>query len=168
MLFAVGTLWFWLLLTAVVIAMIAFIEKEEQSGTGATILLIGFLVFTGVFGGKEDYLSAGSWIIDNPFTIIGVFLGYLLLGVVWSFVKWYLFLNDLRAKCKENGNKVYAEQISFWRNKSRILVWMSYWPFSAVWFVVHDPIVRSFKFLQTKLAATYQKISDKMFKDLIK
>lgn len=163
-LFAFGTLWFWLLLITAVILMIVFIEKEEESGTGATFTLLIFLALTCFLGNLEFFKTIGNYIVYHPGVIIGVFVGYFVLGVVWSFVKWYFYLIHLRDNHIESGDKIAPSKISFLRNKSRILVWMSYWPFSALWTLINDPIKKIFQHIQMKLSGTYQKMSDKIFK----
>lgn len=163
--FVFGTLWFWLLLSLSVILMIVFIEKEEQTGTGATITLLAFIGLTCFLGNQTFFMNLLNYVATNPGTIILTVLGYYLLGVVWSFVKWYFYLNDLRVQYKEGKKTMRQDDISFLENKSRILVWMSYWPFSAIWTAINDPIKRGFQYLQSKLSGTYQKMSDRMFKD---
>jgi hypothetical protein len=47
-------------------------------------------------------------------------------------------------------------------NKSRILAWMSLWPFSVVGTVLNDPIRRLFNFLFNQFKALYQKMADRV------
>jgi hypothetical protein len=51
-------------------------------------------------------------------------------------------------------------------NKSKIIAWMCFWPFSLLGTFINDPIRRLFNFLFNAFKATYQKLSDKMFVDL--
>jgi hypothetical protein len=51
-------------------------------------------------------------------------------------------------------------------NKSRITTWMAYWPWSAFWTLLNDPIRRLFRRLYNNLREFYQKMSDKVFADV--
>ena len=45
-------------------------------------------------------------------------------------------------------------------NKSRIIAWMSFWPFSLVGTVLNDPVRRLFNWLYSSLKAQYQRMAD--------
>jgi hypothetical protein len=49
-------------------------------------------------------------------------------------------------------------------NKARILTWMGYWPWSAFWTIINDPVKRLFKEIYHRIASTLQRISNSMFK----
>jgi hypothetical protein len=51
-------------------------------------------------------------------------------------------------------------------NKSRIMGWMTYWPWSALWTLINDPIRRFYRWAYTQLRGLLQGMSDKAFKDL--
>ena len=44
------------------------------------------------------------------------------------------------------------------KSKDLILLWMIYWPMSAIWTLVNEPVVRFFKYVYSKLTNTYQRI----------
>jgi len=48
-------------------------------------------------------------------------------------------------------------------NKGKIIFWMSYWPFSATWTLINDPITRLYRFIYRRLGAVFEKISHAMF-----
>ena len=48
-------------------------------------------------------------------------------------------------------------------NKARIMGWMTYWPWSALWTLIHDPIRKAVKALWRHLATSYQRLADKAF-----
>ena len=165
--FAFGTVWFWILTAAAIIAIVAFVENdEEQNGTGATITLGIFLAGLIFLGNSEFFRGILHFIVNNPGMIIGMFVGYLALGVVWSFVKWYLFLNKKVAYANEHELTLKDSEISYKNNKSRIITWMSYWPFSAAWTAINNPVKKAFEFLSEKLSGGYQKMSDSMLKNV--
>lgn len=51
-------------------------------------------------------------------------------------------------------------------NKARITSWMTYWPWSALWTLINDPIRRFYRWAYTQLRGLLQDMSDKAFKDL--
>lgn len=48
-------------------------------------------------------------------------------------------------------------------NKGRIIFWMSYWPFSAVWTIINDPITRFYRFVYHRIGDMLAGISNRMF-----
>lgn len=50
-------------------------------------------------------------------------------------------------------------------NKSRIVAWMSFWPFSMVGTVLNDPIRRMFNWAYNLLSSLYQRMSDYVFRN---
>jgi hypothetical protein len=51
-------------------------------------------------------------------------------------------------------------------NKSRILSWMTYWPWSALWTLLNDPVRRLMRRIYYRIKGILQGISDKIFKDI--
>jgi len=51
-------------------------------------------------------------------------------------------------------------------SKARITAWMTYWPWSALWTLINDPIRRFYRWAYTQLRGLLQGMSDKAFKDL--
>ena len=51
-------------------------------------------------------------------------------------------------------------------NKLRITGWITYWPWSALWTIIDEPVRKSVKYVWDRLASTYQRMSDKAFADV--
>lgn len=51
-------------------------------------------------------------------------------------------------------------------HKVRILQWMAYWPWSAIWTLVHDAVKRIYKTIYENIHKLLQSISDNAFKDV--
>lgn len=49
------------------------------------------------------------------------------------------------------------------RNKGRIIFWMAYWPASAFWTLLNDPLTRLYEFLYRRLGVVFENISKAMF-----
>lgn len=61
-------------------------------------------------------------------------------------------------------NVVITPQVA--DNKSKIITWMVYWPWSFFWTILNDPIRRLFRRIYNNLREFYQKMSDKVFADV--
>lgn len=90
--FVFGSFWFILAASAVFGWLIFLTEKE--SNFFATVVLLAFVwIVTSVNGFS---------IIDNPMTVLKVAGAYLAVGVLWSFVKWFVFLYRKRSELREH------------------------------------------------------------------
>ncbi len=180
-------IWWWLLVAAVIIADVWFLEYDN--GVGATFSLIVFAAAMFFFGDWNPF----PWMAANPLWTIGVVLGYFVAGGLWSIIKWYYYClnirdeyNDLKDDFFEEhgikGDKIPSQLRANWqhkldyssfrkgsivpvarKHKSTILMWMTHWPFSAVWTILNDPIRRIFMRIYACLTGTLQKVSDKVF-----
>ena len=51
-------------------------------------------------------------------------------------------------------------------NMTRIMMWMTWWPWSALWTLINDPIKRAFLALFQALKARFQKMSEYAFRNI--
>jgi hypothetical protein len=49
------------------------------------------------------------------------------------------------------------------KNKGRILMWMAYWPFSATWTLINDPLKHFWRWAYTSILGMLEGISNGMF-----
>jgi hypothetical protein len=177
-----GSLWFWVALAIPALLLIAFVENEKAGRAFLTVLLtMGVLT---LFSDVNPF----AWVAAHPLkTVIGV-IAYVGIGVVWSFGKWMLFVLRIRDKYEalrakfvathgpitetnkallracvgKNDPRLLAKPGAA-RNRGRIIFWMAYWPFSATWTIINDPITRFYRFAFNRLASSFQGVSDRMF-----
>ena len=163
-LFLFGTLWFWLLSVLAVIIIACSLEHRKWGGTGATITLVSFFLLVYALGGNTIQTFT-NYITSNPLTSLAYIASYIVIGVLWSFVKWYYFLLNYKEKNKTTDPKWknYIPKVA--SNKGKIISWMTYWPISASWTIINDPIRRMYNSIFKRLDKVYVKISDKVFKD---
>ena len=153
----------------------ALSKEHDDTGGGflATLFLVGFGLLYYFFGSKDHVNSIFNYFAENPSAIIWTFVGYLGLGVVWAFVKWYFFLHKRvnRALEKSKHETVYEYTTvsvpTAGENKWRIMSWMMYWPFSALWTVIDQPIKNAFNYIFIKFEGVFNKISNHMYKDVL-
>lgn len=50
------------------------------------------------------------------------------------------------------------------QNKSRIMTWMMYWPWSLTWTIISDPVKRMFKAMFRWLLTVYEGIANRMYR----
>jgi len=127
-------------------------------------------------GSREPIQKAFAYVVENPVATAMIVLGYFIAGTVWSIVKWYFHLKMLHRKGKWPTVYVDAPSGAFKDrilkavapkakdNRSHILMWMSWWPFSALWTMVNDPVRKAFEWIFDSLEKTFDRISERVFK----
>ena len=82
-------------------------------------------------------------------------------GVLVGEVKW-----SWQDYIKHNyhGNKITKPLAR--RYKGQIITWMTYWPWSALWTLINDPIRRFFRWVYEQLSGVLQAISDRAFQGI--
>ena len=180
--FLIGTLWFWILFGVASCLIIFFLEdslrysRDNGGGTKSTFVILAALVLYYFLGSRQDVIDLFTFVKDHPFLTLARIGMYIGIGVVWSFFKWFFYLTNIKekllAKYKDIGknlSEVSEYEIPSARyNKSRIITWMSYWPFSALWTLINEPFKKTFKFIYSKIEGLFQAMSDRIFKDFKK
>jgi hypothetical protein len=163
--FALWTIWFWVLSLAGFILVTAFVENGYPGR--ATFSVLVFFTIMYFLGG----LNALSWLYNNPGTFFGYLLLYFVVGTIYCVVKWYFFLLNIR---DGSSNEYFAGQ---WHSgnppspfyfKSRLVGWIIYWPFSGLWTIINDPVRRIAQGIYSHIETLLQKISNSVFKDVKK
>ena len=162
-----GTVWFWII--SIIAFVLVIIATERGSGTGASLTLLATLALFFFFGNKVPFSDFFSYIVRNPWPFLGAVTGYVFIGVLWSICKWYFFLLKERDKCIEDQSSYQHSTVSIpkvSRYKSEIIVWMIYWPFSAIWTILDRPVKRIFLFIYARIKTHMQTMADKIFEPL--
>jgi hypothetical protein len=174
-----GTLWFWVFLAGLTGLIIYALEsalygsKDNGGGIWATVLIVGGFVAYYYLGSKQDVVNILTYVKDHPLHIILGFLGYVVVGLVWAFFKWYFFVSSKLAYHEERKKDYNGKHHTFTvptarDNKYRIMSWMYYWPFSAFWTLSTKPFKRAFDYVYEKTGGMFDKIAAKMFSNLVK
>lgn len=105
-LFILGSLWWYLVSGTFVIWAFFLTEKESLAWTIISLFLyLAFLQFLGrvnVFG----------YLFFQPINTVLYILGYFVIGFIWSFIKWWLRVNETAQKCLEEMDKFIKEHTS--------------------------------------------------------
>lgn len=177
---------FWLIPFLVVysILLIYWIDREYSGWATFSLLVAGAIV---QWGFKIDLLG---YILGHPWVVLYGSIGYFTVGTIWAITKWWFYVsgerrkyNEYRAKFlrshKVEGNVIpddlkqrFSEDMPRYgedaieirpdvtQHKAQIYMWMAYWPFSALWTILNDPIRRIFRAIYARIRATLQRISD--------
>lgn len=91
---------------------------------------------------------------------------------------WKSFLLDRHdwsegdVEYKNDGTRVDKRRLKLipiaWENKSRILTWMTYWPWSLLWAITNDFVRKAFKRIQRLLSDLMDRIAQFVFRDTAK
>jgi hypothetical protein len=174
------TVWFWVILLLVIILVTYFLEDASDSdnsggGTFSTVVFIGGIVAYYFLVSSEDISNLWNYIKTHPAGVIGYFVSYIIVGILWSVGKWYFFLKNKREYIVEirkqqasyphhNGHEVGSISIPQAKDhKAKILTWMHYWPVSAFWTLLNEPIKKLFRNLLSYLEGHYNRMASKVF-----
>ncbi|MBI4991702.1 MAG: hypothetical protein HZB99_00600 [Candidatus Harrisonbacteria bacterium] len=179
---AVGTAGFWLLVAVSTVALACLVENEEGAWATGTLLLT--LLLLQLFGDIKVFTSA----YNHPLVALMCVAGYFMAGMAWAIWKWVLYNRDQKmlyderrtAFLKDNNitdNTIPADLKTNFdqcvngidirppvtEHKERVLRWMTYWPWSALAWLLSDPIRRLFREIYHQIQNTLQKISDRIW-----
>jgi hypothetical protein len=186
---AAGSIWFWLVLIAIGVGLVALVENEK--GTWATITTIGTILLLN-YAWKVPIFKS---MIAHPWAVLGWIGVYYACGVVWGILKWTSFVhkkvgayNEYKAKFladnkataltpelaakladrldnpRYDSKDVTAIAPTASEHKSDILRWMTYWPFSIVGTLLSDIVLKLWNHIYTFLATTYDRIAARLYK----
>lgn len=146
---AMGLVWFCLVFSILAFTVLVAVSTDHYVWAGAALFFAGGLFV--VFGGWPDL----SWFANNPVHTIGAIVIYLIGGLAWSCVKWYLFLTDMKAS--------EAKRPQARHHKSTIVSWMMYWPFSVIGTCIFDFIRRGWNAVYNYISGLFDKIGDSVY-----
>jgi hypothetical protein len=200
-LFVLGTIWWWILTVGFFIWIMCTVEKE--SWFWSVVCVVAYILFF-QFLGKTDLFGH---LARNPIAVLGFILLYFAVGFMWSFLKWWLFVNTVaekRREARKNFIEGYREPYSSiplsdkqkykgenpeaasrmkvdWEtvvvrkrlekpavknNKSKISLWVIYWPASLIWSLLDDLVHKIIKQLVIYFRKIYEAITNVAFKNV--
>lgn len=112
--FAFGSLWYLIFSVAWVILLIFLVEKDHFYLSGINVLIYFFFLN---FIVKKDIVG---YISHHPGRTLIVILCYILIGFVWSFIKWWLFVNKEAIRYKESRYNWLLSQKKCRANKTTL------------------------------------------------
>ena len=164
MIFLIGTLWFWLLVTLAVILIFVSIESDKPN-LRPNLIVITTIALIYFLGSGDALRNLFSNVISNPSMIIVFVIAYTLVGLLWSFFKWYTFLLDWKSRNKGRTFEKY-DLPSPTKHKSMLVSSMIYWPFSVIWYAINKPVRRFFNWIYNEFVGVYDRIQKSVLKDV--
>ena len=157
----------------VIITIFLTIATEIEWFGWTTLTILGSVAAVQFF----HLFNIWLYIKDHIFQTTMYTIAYIAIGVVWSFAKWFFFLINERDKSRAyiqsnmksasyNAPKINIPKAS--DNKSKIIAWISYWPFSAVGTILNDPFRKLFNLIFNQFKNLYQQMANSIYeKDVI-
>ncbi len=174
-------LWFWALAAVVILAAVISVENEKFTVT-TPVVVVGIAAL--IWLSKFDVFG---WARHNMGTIVTAVAIYLAVGVVYGVIRYMFYVHKIADKlatyAHDHGYNIAAltksQAATFAsytgvRNfplkvadsKGRITFWMIYWPFSAPWTLINEPVTRFFNFAYGRVAGLLQGIANRAFRNV--
>jgi len=131
--------------------------------------IVGAYIIIAFFVSKTIFLSIVDSIQTQPTTFILYTIIFLIIGLMWSFYKWFRFVKkrtrDYLSKVEERSRTVFISDFlpDVSKNKSLISTWIIFWPISVARYLCGNILVDMTNYLIKKFASTYQSISNRLF-----
>lgn len=176
-LIAVGGVIFWTICIVELLILFALIEDEcfgwSTISVGVLILIFCLLSEFNVF----------MIIWENPLSILKYVIYYLVIGVVYSVLRWYvknsrynqhyckekkIWLKDHPGKTEEDWLEYTTFRIPDFDVKFSTLVgWTAYWPVSFIWMLCRDFIKRGIEQIIYSLKFLYEWVARLAMKEVL-
>ena len=141
-----------ILIVAFVIGMMALVVNEQ--GLIAFFVLVAFCIL--VEKAFIPFLKPiWFYVIANPLSVVGIVIGYIIIGVLWSFFKWFWFLKGKKAAAHYTPGDLTLHY------KVMLMRWVGYWPISLSWDVIQFPVTKLWRWVYDLVADAYRSIESK-------
>jgi len=125
---------------------------------------------------SNNFHNIFNFIQHNVLKTTIYFLTYIIIGIIWSFIKWLLYLIDCRTewknfweirKTQQHFNPEFhkppipkvSERLDF------IISWILYWPFSLIGTLLNNIFRKAITYIIKKIDGIYKLIAMKIYKD---
>ncbi len=190
-LFAVGSFWFFLFFLIVPSCVLMYFLEDDESHFVASGFTVAFCLITLhlLSSFNAIHLIQSYWKFSIIFSI-----GYLTIGTLWGILKWKFYIEkqhnkylgfkrnfktklginteDIPDEYKEKFLRDFQYEFHYMhiipqvdKNKERIITWMTFWPWSALWTLLNDPIRAFYNYVYNKIANVLQGMVKKRFAD---
>lgn len=180
--FLIGTVGFYIV--TAIFSLVFIIVLCEETIFGLFVAGIVYTLFLQFLAGINVY----DVFVSNPWYILMFLLVYIIVGVPWSFFKFYSYLNNVvKPDLLEKGRKGESFEVYLMRlkqddsyaykhvmgklsletYKNKIIRWMAFWPISvlvSLKYILKDVFTFIYDTITKKM---YQKILNTVLKDFI-
>lgn len=172
-----GSIWSFIIGGFFLLAFVNVLENDEVNGWALSLILGVYVIGNYFFGNKDFFINVLIWAKNNPFDTILYFIGYFMMGLIWSIARWYYYVSDRLEQQKYEFDNRYSKTEkdkfvpslpSYSENKDLIALWISYWPFSILWNSTYKFFRRISIWIRNRFEKVYNSISDSLFKSYTK
>jgi hypothetical protein len=157
-LFVIGGIAFWIFTAAIILCILGAVYGDRP--------FISLFFIALYLSGTYGLGNAAEWSIAPSIFYLGI-PGYILIGVIWSILKWVMYVNNEISKYKNkdlafygpNGLKRLRGEIKVRNHRTSIITWMCYWPWSMIIALIEEP----WKRIYNSISSMLQKISDHLY-----
>lgn len=161
-------------------------SKKSEATVLAVVVIIATLLFTD--------LRPFAMVTSEPLRLLLILGAYVVTGTVWAIMKWGFWLAKLRGRVQDieaevterHGRKdliLFNMQVIHRLSDAKLPTtlppkakehapmisgWMMFWPCSALWTLINDPVRHAFKWAHRSIEGLLQGMSDRAFSHHIK
>jgi len=195
-LFLVGSVGFWILIAAEIVVLLALTEYEKPVWSLVSLIAVGLLLkFFGGYSvvdlvisyPKETAASVFGYFVLGTLWAVAKWYFFVRTKREIYLAAKETYLKKPETRMHREMGKDPVEIDALWEesyarggllnskkgvaplardHKVRILQWMAYWPWSALWTLVNDAVKRIYKTIYENIHKLLQSISDNAFKDV--
>lgn len=173
--FAMFTLWELILTPTFFIILLASVANEKWYGAWAIFIVSAITIHF-----VSPAYSLFTFIYNNPLDFLLRVVLYILIGLLWSFIKWYSYVKsrvatylDQKKEWDEDATREEYRKpklTSFTpdasNNLDRLFGWAAFWPWSLLWAILSDAVKIFYEWLIVKLSGVYNWITKLAFKNV--
>ena len=142
-------------------AIIACVERQGSGGFALLSIVITAALLVFLFG-----INPLAYVIEHPFTALLAVAAYLATGIVWARFRLGRYLKQWVIKwhntqSEREKKEMYGSRPTLANSKDRILGWMMFWPWSALWWTLADMVVDLFNKLYEMLGGFFGKVIER-------
>ncbi len=139
-----------LVLIAIIVIISALVYNDRPFWALASLTVMATVYSLWIEPGA--YLNWWAYLQENWVKLIIYFIGYMTVGVLWSFFQFKRFVR----RGKEEG--LYRSQVSPGENLDKITNWMVFWVISVPMYFLTVPIQDLCKWIYRQFGGVYEKI----------
>lgn len=137
---------------------------EHKQGFASFIIIVCSLGLFEYITTDNLYSIGYNYVTTYPLFLLSLVASYVFIGILWSFLKWYIFLKEdkrYQLKIKDIHPKTIIIAPSASDKITDIVRWMGYWPFSMFWFIISKP----YRYMYDLLSDIYDNITKSVFNE---
>lgn len=132
-------------------------SHERNIAANIVLIIIAVILYF------TKYNVIYTWMIDNPFDTLLLTVCYFTIGLTWSIIKFWIYMNDVSKRVIQEAqldktDEQIERDIRYKIDKDKIIFWISYWPISIIWSLFSDVLTNIGSFIVNKWSSLFDKI----------